>query len=89
MNLWMDPKKCRGCLRCELACSFHKSGHKFFNPTLSSTRVTRNNENKLVTMILDARATASRVINIPLNETLLGLFCCRMPRSNLFNEGMS
>ena len=53
MNLWMDPKKCRGCLRCELACSFHKSGHKFFNPTLSSTRVTRNNENKLVTMILD------------------------------------
>ena len=53
MKLWMDPKKCRSCLRCELACSFHKSGHKFFSPNISSTRITRSNENKLVTMILD------------------------------------
>ena len=53
MKMWMDPKHCRGCLRCELACSFHHSGHKFFNPTLSSTRILRNNQNKQITMILD------------------------------------
>lgn len=53
MKLWMDPKKCKGCLRCELACSYHKSGHKLFNPMLSSTKVLRNNENKEITMIID------------------------------------
>lgn len=53
MKIWMDPKKCKGCLRCELACSFHKSGHKLFNPALSSTLVLRNNDNKEITMIID------------------------------------
>jgi len=52
-KLWLDPKKCKGCLRCELACSFHKSGHKFFNPELSSTRVSRNNNNKEIMMSID------------------------------------
>jgi len=52
-KLWMDPKKCKGCLRCELACSFHRSGHKFFNPELSSTTVSRNNENKKIVMQID------------------------------------
>jgi Fe-S-cluster-containing hydrogenase component 2 len=52
-KIWMDPKKCKGCLRCELACSFHKSGHKLFNPALSSTRVLRNNDNKEITIIID------------------------------------
>ena len=53
MKLWMNPKKCIGCLRCELACSYHKSGHKLFNPMLSSTKVLRNNENKEITMVID------------------------------------
>lgn len=53
MKIWMDPKKCRGCLRCELACSYHRSGHRMFNPAMSSTRVLRNNNNKEITMILD------------------------------------
>jgi len=53
MKIWMDPHKCKGCLRCELACSFHKSGYKLFNPALSSTIVLRNNENKEITMIID------------------------------------
>jgi len=53
MKIWMDPKNCRGCLRCELACSYHQSGHKMFNPNISSTRVSRNNKNKEITMILD------------------------------------
>ena len=52
-KLWMDPHKCKGCLRCELACSFHRSGHKFFNPELSSTTVSRNNENKKIVMQID------------------------------------
>ena len=53
MKIWMDPKKCKGCLRCELTCSYHKSGHKLFNSLLSSTKVLRNNENKEITMIID------------------------------------
>jgi len=49
----MDPHKCKGCLRCELACSFHKSGHKFFNPEISSTQIARNNDHKEIIMIID------------------------------------
>ena len=52
-KLWLDPKKCKGCLRCELACSFHKSRHKFFNPELSSTTILRSNENKKIIMKID------------------------------------
>ena len=52
-KLWLNPKKCTGCLRCELACSFHKSGHKFFNPEISSTKITRNNDNKEIIMSID------------------------------------
>jgi len=52
-ELWMDPKKCKGCLRCELVCSYHKSEHKLFKPALSSTKVLRSNENKVITMIID------------------------------------
>ena len=53
LKIWLYPKQCRGCLRCELACSYHQSGHKMFNPRLSSTRVTRNNDNKEISMVLD------------------------------------
>jgi carbon-monoxide dehydrogenase iron sulfur subunit len=52
-KLWMDPHKCKGCLRCELACSFHKSGHKFFNPETSSTQIARNNDHKEIIMMVD------------------------------------
>lgn len=52
-KLWLDPKKCKGCLRCELACSFHKTGHKAFNPALSSTKILRDNENKQIIMQID------------------------------------
>ena len=50
----MDPGRCRGCLRCELACSWHHSGHREFRPAISSTRVSRSNENRLITMSIDA-----------------------------------
>lgn len=49
----MDPSTCRGCLRCELACSFHHSGHRFFQPSLSSTRIFRSNVDKTVRMVID------------------------------------
>lgn len=52
-KIWLDPTKCKGCLRCELACSFHKSGHKFFNPELSSTKVSRSNKDKKIVMQID------------------------------------
>ena len=53
MKIWMDPGRCRGCLRCELACSFHHSGHRFFDPALSSTRIFRSNADKTVSMTID------------------------------------
>ena len=52
LKIWMDPHVCRGCLNCELACSYHMSGHKSFNPALSNTRVVRNNEDGTVNMII-------------------------------------
>jgi Fe-S-cluster-containing hydrogenase component 2 len=53
MKIWVNPKNCRGCLRCELACSFHKSEHTAFNPALSSTRVLRSNKDKRIQMTID------------------------------------
>jgi Fe-S-cluster-containing hydrogenase component 2 len=53
MRLWMDPAKCTGCLRCELACSFHHSGRTRFQPELSSIRVSRSNVDKSVRMTID------------------------------------
>jgi Fe-S-cluster-containing dehydrogenase component len=52
MRLWMNPGRCRGCLRCELACSYHHSGHRLFQPGLSSTRVLRDGDSKAITMVL-------------------------------------
>jgi Fe-S-cluster-containing dehydrogenase component len=54
MRLIISPHKCRGCLRCEMACSFHKSGHKFVNPSISSTRVVRNDANYVFQIFLDS-----------------------------------
>lgn len=53
MKFWMDPGKCTGCLCCELACSFHHSGRKYFQPERSSIRVSRSNEDKSMRMSLD------------------------------------
>lgn len=52
LRIWMDPHLCRGCLACELACSYHMSGHKAFNPALSSTRVVRNNDDGTINMTI-------------------------------------
>jgi carbon-monoxide dehydrogenase iron sulfur subunit len=35
--LHIEPEKCTGCLRCELACSYHMTGE--FNPSKSVIRV--------------------------------------------------
>ncbi len=53
MKLWIDPKKCTGCLRCELACSFHHSGRVSFQPERSSLRVNRSNSDKSMRIALD------------------------------------
>lgn len=66
VKLWMDPKKCKGCLRCELACSFHQSGHNLFNPELSSTRVYRDNDNKQIIMRIDDTCDYCENESIPL-----------------------
>lgn len=48
MKLWIDPAKCTGCLRCELACSFHHSRHISFQPERSSLRVNRSNVDRSI-----------------------------------------
>lgn len=53
MRLWIDPAKCTGCLRCELACSFHHSGRTCFQPERSSVRVSRSNVDKSIRIALD------------------------------------
>ena len=65
-KLWVDPHKCKGCLRCELACSFHKSGHKFFNPEISSTQIARNNDHKEIIMMVDETCDLCKDEVIPL-----------------------
>jgi Fe-S-cluster-containing dehydrogenase component len=52
LRIWMDPGACRGCLDCELACSYHMSDHKFFSPNLSSTKVLRDNDDGTVSMTI-------------------------------------
>ena len=49
-----DNEKCRACRTCELACSYHKSDHKFFNLRSSSTKVVRNNKNGKITICIDS-----------------------------------
>jgi len=65
-KLWLDPKKCKGCLRCELACSFHKSGHKFFNLEISSTKIARNNDSKEIIMMIDETCDLCKNEKLPL-----------------------
>ncbi len=65
-KLWVNPKKCKGCLRCELVCSYHKSEHKLFKPALSSTKVLRSNENKVITMKIDETCDFCESEDVPL-----------------------
>lgn len=53
MKLGLDPSRCTGCLCCELACSFHHSGHTRFQPEISSIRIHRSNVDKSIRMTLD------------------------------------
>lgn len=53
MKLWIDPAKCTGCLRCELACSFHHSRHISFQPERSSLRVNRSNVDRSIRIAFD------------------------------------
>ena len=54
IDLSFIAEKCRGCLRCELACSFHHSGWSLYQPAISSTHIRRDNENKRITMFMDS-----------------------------------
>ena len=42
--LQIIPSRCKGCRICEVICSFHHSGRKFFSPNISSTTVLRNGD---------------------------------------------
>lgn len=50
----LDPSKCQGCRICEAACGFHHTGHKAFDPSKTSTHISRDNDNAVVTMNVDS-----------------------------------
>ena len=38
----LSPEKCQGCRICEAACGFHHTEHKAFDPSRSSTHLSRD-----------------------------------------------
>ena len=62
----LNPSKCQGCRTCETVCSFHHTGHKEFNPSLSSTKVSRDNDTAEITMSIDSTCDQCEGEDIPL-----------------------
>jgi len=52
LKIVIDTKACYGCRTCELACSFHHKG--VFSPSLSSIRVSRNNQTAEIKWFIDS-----------------------------------
>ena len=50
----LNPSKCQGCRICEAACGFHHSEHKEFNPSMSSTHISRDNDTAVISMSVDS-----------------------------------
>ena len=42
--LRLDPRRCKECRACEMVCIFHHSGRTSFSPSVSSTRIVRDND---------------------------------------------
>ncbi|MBL7080412.1 hypothetical protein ISS39_08810 [Candidatus Bathyarchaeota archaeon] len=51
--LRLYPAKCKGCRACEMACSFRHSGRTSFQPSISSTKIVRDNDTGHITIELD------------------------------------
>ena len=54
MSILLNVERCKGCKVCKLACSFHHSGHKAFSPSMSSTRVSRDNDTAKINLSIDS-----------------------------------
>ena len=50
----LSPEKCQGCRICEAACGFHHTEHKAFDPSRSSTHISRDNDTAVITMSIDS-----------------------------------
>lgn len=50
----LNPSRCQGCRICEAACGFHHSEHKAFDPSRSSTFISRDNDTAVITMNVDS-----------------------------------
>jgi Fe-S-cluster-containing dehydrogenase component len=64
--IFLEPTRCQGCRLCEAACSFHQTGHKEFNPALTSTRISRDNDSARITMSVDSTCDSCRGEESPL-----------------------
>ncbi len=51
--LRLYPARCKGCRACEMACSFHHSGRTSFSPSVSSTKIVRDNDTGHISIDLD------------------------------------
>lgn len=50
----LDPTKCQGCRICEAACGFHHTVRTAFDPSKTSTFISRDNDTAVVSMSVDS-----------------------------------
>jgi len=62
----LNPDRCKGCRICEAACGFHHTLHKAFNPSQSSTHISRDNDTAVITMTIDSTCDQCKGEEIPL-----------------------
>ena len=64
--IFLNPSKCQGCRICEAACGFHHSGHIEFNPSKSSTHISRDNDTAVISMSVDSTCYLCEGDDVPL-----------------------
>ena len=62
----LNPERCKGCRICEVACGFHHTGHKAFDPSRSSTHISRDNDTALITMTIASMANTVQMTTMEL-----------------------
>lgn len=62
----LSPEKCQGCRICEAACGFHHTQHKAFDPSKSSTHISRDNDTAVITMSIDSTCDHCAGEEVPL-----------------------
>ena len=62
----LSPERCQGCRTCETACGFHHTEHTAFDPSKSSTHISRDNDTAVITMNMDSTCDLCKGEETPL-----------------------